>query len=85
MLKTGEAEILVTALRDEYTDPRADFAELYRLRWGSETFYGILKTRLALENFTGQSVEAIKQDFYATIYLTMLRIGTHRYRTSTLG
>jgi hypothetical protein len=72
MLKTGEAEILVTSLLDEHTYPSADFAELYRLRWGIESFYGILKTRLALENFSGQSVEAIKQDFYATIYLTGL-------------
>jgi hypothetical protein len=70
MLKTGEAEIVVSSLLDEHIYPSADFAELYRLRWGIETFYGILKTRLALENFTGQSVEAIKQDFYATIYLT---------------
>jgi hypothetical protein len=70
MLKTGEAEIIVTSLLDEHTYPTADFAELYRLRWGIETFYGLLKTRLALENFTGQGVEAIKQDFYATIYLT---------------
>lgn len=70
MLKTGEAEIIVTSLLDEHTYPTADFAELYRLRWGIETFYGLLKTRLALENFTGQGTEAIKQDFYATIYLT---------------
>lgn len=70
MLKTGEAEIIVTSLLDEHTYPTADFAELYRLRWGIETFYGLLKTRLALENFTGQGVEAIQQDFYATIYLT---------------
>jgi hypothetical protein len=72
MLTTGEAEILVSSLLDEHVYPSADFATLYRLRWGIETFYGILKTRLALENFTGQSVEAIKQDFYATIYLTGL-------------
>jgi hypothetical protein len=70
MLKTGEAEVLATSLVDECAYPSADFAELYRLRWGVETFYGLLKTRLGLENFSGQSVEAIKQDFYATIYLT---------------
>jgi hypothetical protein len=70
MLKTGAVEILVTSLLDEHTYPRTDFTELYRLRWGIETFYGLLKTRLALENFTGHGVEAIKQDFYATIYLT---------------
>ena len=70
MLNTGEAEILVTSLLDEQTYPAIDFTELYRLRWGIETFYGLLKTRLGLENFSGQGVEAIKQDFYATIYLT---------------
>ncbi len=70
MLKTGEAEIVVTSLLNEQAYPTIDFTELYRLRWGIETFYGLLKTRLALENFTGQGVEAIKQDFYATIYLT---------------
>jgi hypothetical protein len=70
MLNTGEVEILVTSLLDEQLYPTIDFTELYRLRWGIETFYGLLKTRLALENFTGQGVEAIKQDFYATIYLT---------------
>ncbi len=42
---------------------------LYRLRRGIETFYGLLKTRLALENFTGISAEAVRQDFYATVYL----------------
>ena len=70
MLKTGEAEVLATSLVDECAYPSPDFAELYRLRWGIETLYGLLKTRLGLENFSGQSVEAIKQDFYATIYLT---------------
>jgi hypothetical protein len=70
MLKTGKVEIVVTSLLDEQAYPTIDFTELYRLRWGIETFYGLLKTRLALENFTGHGVEAIKQDFYATLYLT---------------
>jgi hypothetical protein len=43
---------------------------LYYLRWGIETFYGILKTRLGLENFSGYSPEAIRQDFFATVFLT---------------
>jgi len=29
---------------------------LYQLRWGIESFYGLLKTRLALENFTAALV-----------------------------
>jgi hypothetical protein len=34
-------------------------------RWGVETFYGVLKGRLELEHFSGQSVEAVRQDFGA--------------------
>jgi hypothetical protein len=38
--------------------------ELYHLRWGIETFLGVLKERLKIENFTGKTVIAIKQDFF---------------------
>ena len=72
MLDTGEMEVLVTSLLDEQLYPTAEFKDLYFLRWGSETFYDLLKTRLQLENFTGHTVEAVMQDFYATIYLTGL-------------
>lgn len=69
-LKTGETEMLISSLLDGAAYPTGGFAELYWLRWGVETFYGVLKTRLALENFSGLGVEAIRQDFYATVYLT---------------
>lgn len=69
-LKTGQFEVLVTSLRDETLYLTADFKELYRLRWGIETFFALLKTRLGLENFTGKSAESVYQDFYATVYLT---------------
>ena len=72
ILTTGEIEVLVTSLLDETHYPTAEFGPLYFLRWNSETFYDKLKTRLLLENFTGKTVEAVKQDFYATIYLTGL-------------
>lgn len=71
-LDTGENEILVTNLLQETDFPTQDFKQLYWHRWGVETFYGVLKTRLNLENFTGFSVESVKQDFYSTIYLTGL-------------
>jgi hypothetical protein len=71
-LSTGEYEVLVTSLLDEDLYPTQEFLQLYRLRWEIETFYGLLKTRLELENFTGIGVEAIKQDFYATVYLSGL-------------
>ncbi|MGB5063472.1 MAG: IS4 family transposase [Candidatus Competibacter sp.] len=71
-LRTGEWEVLVTSLRDEAAYPTADFLELYPWRWGVETFYGVLKTRLDLENFSGLGAEAVRQDFHATVYLTGL-------------
>ena len=37
-----------------------------------DSFYGLLKTRLELENFTSISVEVVKQYFYATVYLSGL-------------
>ncbi|WP_295584134.1 transposase [uncultured Lamprocystis sp.] len=71
-LSTGEWEVLVTSLLDEARYPAEEFLELYGLRWGVETLYGILKTRLDLENFTGLGAEAVRQDFHATVYLTGL-------------
>lgn len=72
LLSTGEFEVLVTSLLDETRYPTHDFLTLYGLRWGIETFYGVIKTRLTLENFSGLGVEAVKQDFYATLYLSGL-------------
>jgi hypothetical protein len=72
LLDTGDYEVLVTSLLDEVEYPVSDFKELYWLRWGVESFYGVVKTRLQLENFTGRTVESIQQDFYATIYITGL-------------
>jgi hypothetical protein len=71
-LANGDIEILVTDLVDEALYPTAEFGGLYHLRWGIETFYGRLKTRLGLENFSGLSPEAVKQDFYATVFITGL-------------
>lgn len=68
-LANGDIEILVTDLLDPVAYPTAEFGPLYHLRWNMETFYGRLKTRLGLENFSGTSVEAIKQDFFATIFI----------------
>ncbi|WP_133511072.1 hypothetical protein [Candidatus Thiosymbion oneisti] len=45
---------------------------LYHQRWGVASFYGVLKTRLALANFTGLGPEAVRQDFFATVFLSGL-------------
>lgn len=72
LLSTGEYEVLVTSLLDNALYPTEGFRELYQLRWGIETFYGLLKTRLELENFTGLGAEAVRQDFHATVFLSGL-------------
>jgi hypothetical protein len=69
-LSNGEYEVLATSLLDQQKYPVSCFKELYYLRWGIETFYGTLKGRLSLENFTGLSPEAVRQDFFATIFLS---------------
>jgi hypothetical protein len=71
-LSTGELEVLATNLLDEAVYETAVFGELYHYRWGIETYYGLLKGRLDLENFTGRSPEAVRQDVYATIFLSNL-------------
>ncbi|VAW66486.1 Mobile element protein [hydrothermal vent metagenome] len=71
-LSTGEYEVLITSLTNEDKYPSDQFKALYSLRWGIETFYGVLKTRLELENFTGTGVEAVKQDFFSTLYISGL-------------
>jgi hypothetical protein len=71
ILSTGEPEILVTSLLDESLSAD-DFKELYYLRWGIETYYHILKSHLALENFSGLTLESVMQDFYAMVFMTSL-------------
>jgi hypothetical protein len=71
-LSTGELEVLATNLLDEPRYPTEEFGELYHYRWGIETYYGLVKGRLDLENFTGLSAEAVRQDLYSTVFLSNL-------------
>jgi hypothetical protein len=68
-LSTGEKEVLITSLLDAEEYPYELFEELYHLRWGVEESYKIDKHRLELENFSGKSVVAIRQDFFANILM----------------
>lgn len=70
-LDSGDKEYLITNLLDDcYTVD--DFSELYHARWGIETLYDSLKNKFEIENFTGISDIAIRQDYYATMYLSNL-------------
>ena len=71
-LSTGQLEVLVTTLLDEEAYPSDEFKEVYHYRWGIETYYGDLKGRLDLENFSGLTAEAVCQDFYAAVLLSNL-------------
>ena len=68
-LPTGELEVLVTSLLDAAAYPTDAFLELYHCRWGHETYYGRLKGRLDLEHWSGETVEAVRQDFWAAVFL----------------
>lgn len=70
VLDNGEIEVLATSILDKNLLQAADFKELYFQRWKIETCYEIIKNRLALENFTGTTPLAIKQDFYATMFIS---------------
>jgi hypothetical protein len=71
-LPTGELEVLVTSLLDEEKYPTEDFLQVYGSRWNQETFYFLMKSRLDLENFSGQTAEAVRQDFHSTLLLCNL-------------
>jgi len=60
--------VLITNLTDEETYNNKELAELYRLRWPVEESFKLLKIRAELENLSGKSTLAIKQDFYRIIF-----------------
>lgn len=64
-------ELLITNVFDDIFDIK-DFEKLYHLRWGIETKYNDIKNKLQIESFSGTSPLAIKQDFYATMFLNNL-------------
>ena len=69
LLPTGETETLATTLWEPSLTVD-DFKALYFLRWKVETRFDEVKNKLEIENFTGNSVLAVRQDFYATMYMT---------------
>ncbi len=67
-LSIGEIETLLTNLTEEFL-PAAEAGELYFKRWGIETAYDTLKSKMQMENFSSKTEVGVKQDFYATVYL----------------
>lgn len=71
-LPTAELEVLASSLLEEEAYPTQEFLAVYHWRWNHETFHNVLKSRLDLENFTGLTAEAVRQDFYAAVFLCNL-------------
>lgn len=71
-LKSGQLEVLATNLLDPQRYSVEDLKEVYHYRWGIETYYGLIKGRLGLENFSGLSVESVLQDLHAAVFLSNL-------------
>ena len=71
-LKNGESEILCTSLTDMEKYLHEDFSELYHYRWNEEEAFKLLKCRIEVENFSGKTAKAVKQDFYAKTFLLTL-------------
>jgi hypothetical protein len=71
-LPDGKLEALVTSLLDETLYPTGEFQEVYHWRWNHETYHQMLKGRLDLENWSGQTVEAVRQDVQAAVLVSNL-------------
>jgi len=62
VLDTGEIETLLTNLAGDF-----DFKALYFIRWGIEIRFDVLKNTLEIENFSGRTETAVRQDFHIHI------------------
>lgn len=71
-LENGDKEILCTSLIDDKAYPYIDFEQLYHYRWNEEEAYKLLKSRIELEDFSGKTAKAVKQDFHAKVFLMTL-------------
>jgi len=71
-LESGAKEILCTSLVDSEKYSYEEIIELYRYRWNEEEAYKLLKCRIELENFSGKTARAVKQDFFAKVFLMTL-------------
>jgi hypothetical protein len=68
-LPSGEEETLITDIADKRMGMPA-FKELYFKRWPIETKYDEIKNKLAVENFSGRTVNAVMQDFFIAMYIS---------------
>lgn len=71
VLNTGEIEYLITNVENLSYE---EIVEIYRKRWGIETMYYSLKSKLQIEKFTSSNKTIIEQDLYAgTLVYNMIQ------------
>jgi hypothetical protein len=68
-LDNGEKEVLCTSLTDSNKYTHEDIKELYHFRWNIEEGYKLFKSRIEVEDFSGKTAIAVKQDFFAKVYM----------------
>lgn len=66
-LNGGETEILATTVLEEERLPAHLFKALYHRRWGTEEGYKHDKQRAEIENLSGRSPLAVRQDMHAKV------------------
>lgn len=64
ILNTGEIEYLITNMEELSYD---DVVEIYKKRWGIETMYYSIKSKLQIEKFTSSKKVIIEQDLYSGV------------------
>lgn len=70
--RSGHVRVFATSLLDEKLYSRKSILKLYKKRWGVEEAYKTLKARLDVVHFSGKTVHAVQQDFYAKVFLISL-------------
>jgi hypothetical protein len=65
----GGTEVLCTSVLDKEKLPYECFAVLYHYRWNIEEGYKLYKSRMQLESFSGKTSHAVKQDFFAKVFM----------------
>ena len=71
-LDNGQKEILCVSLLDKEQYAIEDIKQLYHFRWNIEEAYKLFKCRAGLEVFSGKTANAVKQDFFAKIFMMTL-------------
>ncbi len=68
-LPDGSTEVLCTSVLKSKKLPYDSFATLYHYRWNIEEGYKLYKCRIQMEAFSGKTAQAVKQDFFARIFM----------------